>query len=69
MYFIVEKEKKEWLTIGSEQQEEVVPSYEKLRRDSSRTERHKLTKEVTYISGLQGCVSSGQEHSFALWAL
>lgn len=32
----------------------------------SRSERSKATKELTYISGLQGCVSSGQERSLAL---
>lgn len=35
----------------------------------SRSERSEATKELTFISGLQGCVSSGQERSFALWAL
>ena len=60
----------EWLT--AVKHEEIIKCCTKLLIERNRKEKNnELTKEVTYIPGLEGvcvcvCVSSGQEHSFAL---
>ena len=47
------------------EQQDIRSGCMKVLRESRRTEGSKLSKEVTYIPGLQGCVSSGQRPSFA----
>lgn len=46
-----------WLTVVNEQQEEIMIGYMKLLRERNRREKYnKLTKEVTYIPGLEECL-------------